>query len=447
MSRLFFTEYFKFSLPARDEEVLTSIRNNLKVFDNVFVAYEFDACPVEGVINVPIGQRGTFRKLFELANENSQPGDIVVISNSDIYFDETLDNLGQLTPKDCVSLTRYEDGKLFAGDPKGSQDTWIFSSPIRIPKQCDFYFGVPGCDNHILYLLKKEVGYHVENFCLDVKSHHLHSTAYRTGTVKDRVGHNLVYEYSEPRPMKHREPSSFCTIATINCIDEFVAHVCSLNHWHPGVPIYAIVDTETKTLVRQWLPFVKNLFMFPKLDGKTRAQVGAWKGKAMNIVLAKEKDVLYLDSDILVLHKLFVDPSYEVGLSPRMIRKEYTDKYGYYNGGMVWTRVSTACDDWMYQTLEELSKNYSTFEFDQSYNVSWWRVIQSDTPPDLNPRGGPCVGKVLIKCVNTHFASREYSYFNNVIVNILCACNRHFEISLIKRILNKHWDGMCPQSG
>jgi hypothetical protein len=33
--KLFFTEYFKFSDPARDAEVLTSIKNNLSVFDKV----------------------------------------------------------------------------------------------------------------------------------------------------------------------------------------------------------------------------------------------------------------------------------------------------------------------------------------------------------------------------------------------------------------------------
>ncbi len=129
--------------------MLTSIKNNLKVFDKVFVAYEVDPCPIEGVTNIDLGQRATFKKLFEIANEKSRPGDTVVICNSDIYFDETFDRLGTLDAKTCVSLTRYEDGELYADDFKGSQDSWIFTSPIRVPEKSDFFFGVRPTDRPI----------------------------------------------------------------------------------------------------------------------------------------------------------------------------------------------------------------------------------------------------------------------------------------------------------
>ena len=256
---------------------------------------------------------------------------------------------------------------------------------------------VPGCDNHILYLLDKE-GYHIENFCYDVKSHHLHSTAFRTYNEKTtRIGDRSVYHYVEPRRMKLREPSSFCTVATIDCIDEFIAHVCSVHRWHPDKKIYAMVDTETIKATKAYLPFLfdttLNLFAVRPRD----------KTAAIERALEFEADVMYLDANTLVFHKLYVDPEYEIGVSPHML----------------WTRESDF-------------SGLKRFEFDESYNVS-------HTANNFNIAGGPCVGEKFIKCVHTHFANPEYQYFNHTIIQMLLACGRFVEISLIERILNKRW--------
>jgi hypothetical protein len=116
---------------------------------------------------------------------------------------------------------------------------------------------------------------------------------------------------------------------------------------------------------------------------------------------------------------------------------------------MVWTRVASVCDAWVeaaktsrfvdQAAIEELPKQFTYFEFDDSYNVSWWRVSQSDTPPKFNLAGGPCVGDRFIKCVHTHFADRQYGYFNQVIIQMLNACGRYQDLCLIERIINKKW--------
>jgi hypothetical protein len=190
--------------------------------------------------------------------------------------------------------------------------------------------------------LKKE-GYTIENFCYDIKSHHLHSSAFRTETNKEthRVGDRSTYHYVEPRPMKLREPSSFCTIGTIGCIDEFVPHVLSVHRWHPSKKIYAMVDTATMNYVRECLPFLDDtLRLFPTLDrftGKNRqimekegtiTEFFMLKTTAIECALKFEPDVMYLDADILVMHKMYVDPEYELGVSPHLIRKKDTDLYG-----------------------------------------------------------------------------------------------------------------------
>jgi len=463
--RVLITEYFKFSSDIRDKEVCTAIQKNVSLFDNVVVLSEKDQCPVAETIIT--GKRVTYRDTFEYANQHFPSGTLVVICNSDMYFDESLDKV-HLDSNTCVALTRYNctDG-LLDHMLSCTQDSWMFSTPIRVPAKSDFYFGLMGCDNHIAYLLKNE-GYRLVNPCYEVKSYHLHLSEVRTYEKKPMKPREY-YHFVDPGTLCQREPSSFCTIATVGCLDEFVAHVCSLYRWHPTKPIYAMVDTET--MKRVHLPFVGTLKMYPKLDqysGKNRAQMereGTWtqfqmlKATVIQCALLNEPDVMYLDSDILVTNTMYVEPSYEVGLSPHYIKKSDTDKYGYYNGGMLWTSNANVCRDWIEASktsryfdqaaLEELSKKYRHFDFDESYNVSWWRVKQSDEPYETMmtyfDTNGARFKNTQIKCVHTHFADKQYAYFNNFIINLFVASNKWVELLLIERIINKRWIILRPK--
>ena len=460
--RVLITEYFKFSSEARDQEVCTAIQKNIALFDKVVVLSEKDQCSIaETVIT---GKRVTYRDTFEYANQHFPSGTLVVICNSDMYFDESLDNVS-LDSNTCVALTRYNctDG-LLDHMLSCTQDSWMFVTPIRVPAKSDFYFGLMGCDNHIAYLLKKE-GYHLVNPCYDVKSYHLHLSEVRTYEKKPMKPREY-YHFVDPGTVRQREPSSFCTIATVGCLDEFVAHVCSLYRWHPTKPIYAMVDTETMKRVN--LPFVTSLKMYPKLDqysGKNRAQMekeGTWtqfqmlKATVIQCALLNEPDVMYLDSDILVTSTMYVDPSCELGLSPHYIKKSDTDKYGYYNGGILWTSNAHVCRDWIEASktsryfdqaaLEELPKKYRHFDFDESYNVSWWRMSQSDeSVTQYFDTNGARFKNTQIKCVHTHFADKQYAYFNNFIINLFVASNKWVELLLIERIINKKWIILRPK--
>jgi hypothetical protein len=466
MKRVLLTEFFTFSNESRNDEIRFVLDKNVKsgLFDEIVLLSEKDQGPLSTVIT---GKRITYKYAFEYANENFEPGTLIVISNADIYFDESLKSLS-LDANTCVALTRYNDGVLDPG-LSCTQDSWMFLVPIKIPPKCDFYFGVMGCDNYIARLLKNE-GYRVMNPALDVKSHHVHTTQYRTYVPKP-IKPRDHYHFVDPGTLRQREPSSFCTIATIGCVDEFVAHVCSLYRWHPTKPVYAMVDTETMERVTKCLPFLKNLKMYPKLDqysGKNRAQMereGTWtqfqmlKATVMKCALLKESDVMYLDSDILVTEVLHIDPDFELGLSPHYIKKSDTDKFGFYNGGMIWTSNARVCDDWILASktsrffdqaaLEELPKKYRHFDFGEDYNISWWRVSQSDETYqqmtqyfDIN---GARFKNKQIKCVHTHFADKQYAYFNNFIVNLFVASNKWVELILIERIMNKKWVLLRPK--
>ena len=433
------------------------------LFDDIVLLSEKEYPDVPTTVT---GKRVTYKFAFEYANETFEPGTCVVICNSDIYFDETLKQL-TLDAHTCVALTRYNDGVIDPG-LSCTQDSWTFVTPIKVPPKSDFYFGVMGCDNYIANLLR-QVGYRVINPSLDIKSHHLHATQYKTYEQKP-IKPKSYYHFVDPSILNQREPSSFCTISTIGCFDEFIAHVCSVYRYHPAKPIYAMVDTETMRRTKESIPFVTQLKMYPKLDqysGKNRAQMereGTWtqfqmlKATVIQCALLNEPDVLYLDSDILVTNTLYIDPSYELGLSPHYIKKSDTDKYGYYNGGMLWTSNASVCRDWIdasktsrffdQAALEELPKKYRHFDFDESYNVSWWRVSQSDEPYqkmmsyfDVNGARFKCK---QIKCVHTHFADKQYAYFNNLVVETLARSNKWVELVLIERIVNKKWVLLRP---
>jgi hypothetical protein len=116
-------------------------------------------------------------------------GKLCILSNSDIYFDETLSNVNQSTISNNVfALLRYDESlegfhSLYSenGIPRlNSQDCWIFKSPLKVDtKLLDFEFGTLGCDNTFAYVIHKS-GIYISNPCYSIKTIHLHSSQFRT---------------------------------------------------------------------------------------------------------------------------------------------------------------------------------------------------------------------------------------------------------------------------
>ena len=158
--------YISLFTSHRQIEFNECIKHNLKVFDSVYVLNE--GCEHTG-INLPVTCRPTFRTFFKAVNHLTNPDDINVIANSDIYFKEA-----PIAPKrnQCFALTRYE-GDVFK-DMSDSQDVWIFIGKINIPAYCDFHLGIRGCDNRIAKELLM-IGYDVLNPSLTIKTYHIHT--------------------------------------------------------------------------------------------------------------------------------------------------------------------------------------------------------------------------------------------------------------------------------
>jgi hypothetical protein len=142
-------------------------------------------------------RRWTFADLFAVAAERF-PGDICVIANSDISFDEGIEVLRTLVrPGVLVALTRWDDdtapsmeGRV---DPvtwrfySQSQDAWAFVAGGLPRFPADFRLGMPCCENRLAYEAAA-AGVIVVDPALSIRARHHHETAVRTWTRRDSYG-------------------------------------------------------------------------------------------------------------------------------------------------------------------------------------------------------------------------------------------------------------------
>lgn len=140
-----------------------------------------------------VSGRPTFGYCFDLVNKQYLNATII-LSNADIYFNETLNVLNEhdLTNK-FLAITRWdvqEDGKLELFrqyKPDGSfdeamsqlsMDAWIFRAPIKQFPHSAIQLGTWACDGYIAYQAYL-AGLEVINPCLSIQCCHLHLSKVR----------------------------------------------------------------------------------------------------------------------------------------------------------------------------------------------------------------------------------------------------------------------------
>lgn len=182
----------------RISEYLTCLEKNLahNRIDKIHIVYDTSKDHGASVIldyvkskELPItyiNGRATYAFCFDLVNE-LYPNSRVILSNADIYFNETLELLDNydLTNKFLV-LTRWNIQKdttmsLLRGnngeEVSNSHDSWIFSTPIHF-QNGNILIGTLGCDRTIAFQAKKS-GLTVINPCLSIQGCHLHLSGIR----------------------------------------------------------------------------------------------------------------------------------------------------------------------------------------------------------------------------------------------------------------------------
>lgn len=145
---------------------------------------------------VDSGKRLTYKDVMKYSMDYLD-NSIVVLSNSDIFFDKTIGNCKQMDlTESMICLSRYKlNGRNLKNalvEPFNgwSQDTWIWLSDSLFNDKeldkCDFNLGKPGCDNRIA-LLAADMGLSVYNIPNIIRSYHHHATEIRNYTRTDRV--------------------------------------------------------------------------------------------------------------------------------------------------------------------------------------------------------------------------------------------------------------------
>ena len=180
--------------------------------NNIYLLTEKEYTPVElgvtsdKIIQKVIGKRMTYKDFFDFVDTISG---YCILMNSDIFFDETLENLfysGLARKKSAFAQLRFEFTgkdddlsrcKIF-GPRYDSQDTWIIHSNFNIDKKYrkafDFNLGKPGCDNKILYLLRI-MGFTVYNDPNFIKCYHYHTSQVRDYNKNDLIKDPYVYMF------------------------------------------------------------------------------------------------------------------------------------------------------------------------------------------------------------------------------------------------------------
>jgi hypothetical protein len=202
-------DYFKHPNSGRAEELdfcfLESINSKELDFIHVFAQSELPVDNTSDNITINrINNRLTYQYYIDYAKNNIPVGDIVVLSNSDIFFDETILKVKEISLDNIIlALTRFCPHHGHWVDEKGivipyhnhhrSQDVWIWKNKLNQTKgDYNFELGTLGCDNKIAYEFHKD-NYKVWNPSFSIICYHKHSIRIEETPEHLKVWHSRPY--------------------------------------------------------------------------------------------------------------------------------------------------------------------------------------------------------------------------------------------------------------
>lgn len=208
MKNFLFTTYYLSNDIERNDENFQCLLKNIEhpLIDKIFLIIQDNDMPnlsnTDKIEFVHLGKRPQFSDFFEITNTIEDSEVRFIIANSDIYFDESLSKLDDISIKNkIVTLTRWDlqyDGSLIFYNKYLSQDTWIYTGKINT--QIGKYFiGQHGCDNRLLAEFSED-GKTILNPSLSIKSIHVHMSQLRP------YFNDPNYKYVAP-PYKYSFPS------------------------------------------------------------------------------------------------------------------------------------------------------------------------------------------------------------------------------------------------
>ena len=205
------TQYFVHNDPRRHTEIKYCLRKNVEnphinriilLNERIYSAEEL-GINSEKVEQVVIGARLRYADIHDYVDKLGLHG-FIVYANSDIFFNNTIDNLHRSTldrEKIFMGLLRFEwnaangSSRIF-GPRHNSQDTWVFHTNFNVEKRFrkafGFNFGKPGCDNKILYIMRL-LGYKINNDPKNLQTFHYHTTEIRNYSLEDVIPNPYLF--------------------------------------------------------------------------------------------------------------------------------------------------------------------------------------------------------------------------------------------------------------
>ncbi len=262
-------------------------------------------------------------------------------------------------------------------------------------------------------------------------------------------------------------PSSFCTICTSTCVNELKGFLMSLSLFHLNERIYILCDTITKDIINKFMInqpikleiiWIANLDKYTKFNRTTMERLDIWsdfqmsKSIVIDKALEREKDTLFLDCDIIILNKIddILEGDYDIGVSPGFVNKQTEEKYGKYNGGMLWVKNKQVPEKWREFTkksryydqasIEDLVKHFNSFEFGDNYNLQTWRFIVGEEHATnimsyIFPKNGYIMYKNKpLKFIHTHFNTQYFANINQYFKNIIRESNMKKVLKCIEEV-------------
>ena len=228
------------------------------------------------------------------------------------------------------------------------------------------------------------------------------------------------------------------------CVDELTPKLKLKIHWFVELNKYSNMDRNEMEKRGVWSDF-----QMAKADVIEKA-------------LINEEDTLFLDSDIIILDKIdCIDKTKQIGVSPQFIKKSSVDSYGYYNGGVLWTKEKTIPNDWKKYTktsryydqasLEDLAKYYSFFEFGDNCNLQTWRFVSGLEPGNviasyINVKHNKVYYKDKpLKFIHTHFNQKQFKNINDFFIQKLQQAKCYRELLCIYRVIHNKWILKIPK--
>jgi hypothetical protein len=126
--------------------------------------------------------------MFEKVNKLTEPNDINIVCNADIFFDDTIALVSRMQDKEAYALGRWDWTTIKISnlvDNNSIQNAWIIKGKVE-NVMGNFSMGKPGSDGRIAYELQK-AGYKVSNPSKSIKAYHVHNSNIRHYTENDRI--------------------------------------------------------------------------------------------------------------------------------------------------------------------------------------------------------------------------------------------------------------------